>query len=247
MNLLDLKQGFAEWLQERIGRCTGSRVKDALAVRKDKQPAAPRTNYLIAVVTERLKGDAVEHFVTQAMEWGIATEKYARAAYEIRTGNEVDRVGISAHATIDDFMASPDGFVGDDGVVEFKCPNSTTHVAWMIADAIPEEHRYQLLAELSCSGRQWVDFVSFDPRLPPRMEMFIKRLERTYEVEVEISDMEEGVNLFLSDVQLCIAKLYEMNPDLGVTAERMVTLPYDVTGGIDLSRLADELAGQILQ
>lgn len=207
MNLLKLQQGSPEWLKERLGKCTGSRIKDALSTLKNGQPSQKRKDYMTDLITERLRGCAIEHYVTPAMEWGIATEKYARAAYEVVSGNEVDRVGIAAHPTIKDYQTSPDGFVGEDGCVEFKCPQTTTHLEWMMADVIPAEHEYQLLSHLSCSGRMWVDFFSFDPRLPPKHQWFMKRMERNAELEEKIAAMESGVVQFLSEVDAMIAKL----------------------------------------
>lgn len=209
MNLLDLQQGSPAWLSFRLGHCTGSRVKDALSFLADKKtPSAKRKNYMTDLVTERLTGCAIEHYVTPAMEWGISTEAYARAAYSVVSGNEVDKVGIAAHPTIQGFLSSPDGFVNGDGIVEFKCPQTTTHIEWMFDGVIPKEHEYQLLAHLSCSGRQWVDFMSFDPRLPPKHRYFLRRMERS-EVFERITEMEDKIVQFLSEVDAMVAKLEE--------------------------------------
>lgn len=205
MNLLEIQQGSPEWLKARLNNCTGSRVKDALSFLRDgKTPSQKRKDYLTDLVTERLTGFAAEHYVTPAMQWGIDTEPYARAAYSVVSGNEVDRVGIAVHPSIKGFMSSPDGLVGDCGITEFKCPNTTTHIEWMLADVIPPEHEYQLLAHLSCTGRKWVDFFSFDPRLPPKHQYFLKRMERD---EERISTMEAGVVQFLGELNEMVAKL----------------------------------------
>lgn len=205
MNLLGIQQGSIPWLQARLGCCTGSRVKDALSLLADKKtPSAKRKNYMTDLITERLTGLATEHYITPSMEHGIETEPYARAAYSVVSGNEVDRVGIAVHPSIKGFMSSPDGLVGACGVTEFKCPNTTTHIEWMLADVIPPEHEYQLLAHLSCTGRKWVDFLSFDPRLPPKHQYFLKRMERD---EERISTMEAGIIKFLGELDEMIAKL----------------------------------------
>ena len=207
MNLLTLEQGSVPWLQARIGKCTGSRVKDALSFLKDgKTSSAKRKNYITDLVTERLTGLAVDHYITPAMEWGIENEPYARAAYSVVSGNEVDLVGICAHPTIPNFQSSPDGLVGEDGVVEFKCPQTTTHIEWMFDGIIPEEHEYQLLSHLACSGRQWVDFMSFDPRLPPKHQYFLRRMNRV-DVAERITKMETDIVQFLSEVDEMIVKL----------------------------------------
>lgn len=204
MKMIDLKQGSAEWLQARVGKCTGSRVADALSFLKKGAPSQKRKDYLTEVVTERLTGFAVDHYVSPAMDWGTDNEKYARAAYEVVSGNDVDIVGIAEHPTIADFSSSPDGYVGEDGIVELKCPNTTTHIGYLLANEVPEAYLFQCWAEMACSGRKWVDFVSFDPRLPPKNQIFIKRLERNKEM---ITMVEQGVVLFLSEVEAMVAQL----------------------------------------
>jgi predicted phage-related endonuclease len=207
MNLLELKQGTPEWLKARIGNVTGSRVRDVLSVLKSgKGSTQKRKDYMVDLLTERLTGRAIEHYVTPAMEWGITTEPHARAAYEAITGNDVDLVGIYAHPTIECFTDSPDGIVGEDGVVEFKCPTTSTHIDWIIEDVLPAEYEPQLLSHLACSGRAWVDFMSFDPRLPPRDQYFLKRLERK-DCTDKIAAMEAGVIQFLAELQEMMGKL----------------------------------------
>lgn len=211
MNPIDLKQGSAAWLLERTGKCTGSRVKDALSFLKNGEPAAARRRYAVDIICERFTGQSSAHFVTEAMAWGQEMEKLARAAYEDRTGQEVDLVGIAVHPAIKNFAASPDGFIGKDGVVEFKCPMTATHVAWMLDGVVPEEHALQLYAEMACSGRKYADFVSFDPRLPPRYQLFIKRLEWAYE---PIDQLEYGVSRFLREVDDLMDRMKDLNPPL---------------------------------
>ena len=210
-NPITLQQGSAAWLEYRLGNVTGSRVADALSVltRKSKtgekgESSAARRKYLIELVCERLTGRATDHYVSPAMDWGTENEKYARAAYEVVTGNEVDLVGIAVHPTIPHFMASPDGFIGEDGIFEAKCPNTETHIQYLMDDVVPPEYVPQLLAEMACSGRKWADFMSFDPRLPVKLQVFIKRLERDDE---QIAEMEAGVIQFLAEVDALTEKL----------------------------------------
>lgn len=202
--ILKIDQQSPEWLDARLGKCTGSRVKDATSFLKNGKSSAARDRYMIDVVCERLTRRSIEHYVTPAMEWGIETERWARAAYEVVTDNEVDLVGIALHPTIENFAASPDGFVGNDGITEFKCPITANHVAWMLSDEIPEDYLPQLLAELSCSGRSWVDFVSFDPRLPRPYQMFIKRLHRD---DAQVSEMNGKVIDFLKEADDLVVTL----------------------------------------
>lgn len=211
MNTLMLQQGSAEWLYARLGRCTGSRVKDALQVLKNGDTGAARRRYLVDVVGERLTGLSAGHFLSDAMAWGSEQEQYARAAYEVQTGQMVDLVGMAIHPKIEKFSASPDGYIGPDGILEIKCPMTATHLQWMDAGKVPTEHEWQCFAEMACCQRTWVDFVSFDPRLSSRYQMFIKRLHWD---DVRIAEMEVGVLQFLADVDAMIARLDALNPEL---------------------------------
>jgi putative phage-type endonuclease len=178
MNPEEMSQQSVEWLKFRIGRITASRVVDVMNFRKDGKPGADRKNYLAELVAERLTGRAAEHYVTPYMERGTEEEPFARAAYEVATGEDVEQVGAIVHPDLPFFSASPDGLVGDDGMVEFKAPTTANHLAWLMADEVPEEHKWQMYAGMSCSGRQWCDFVSFDSRLPHGLRVFTKRLMR---------------------------------------------------------------------
>lgn len=240
MSLIKVQQNTPEWLNLRLGKCTGSRVKDALQLLRNGEPGAKRKNYLIELVTQRMTGFAVDHYVSDAMIWGSEQEKYARAAYEVVTGNDVDLVGMYVHPNIADFSSSPDGIIGADGLVEIKCPQSTTHVEWMFDGVVPEEHKLQLYAEMACSERQWVDFVSFDPRLLPRHRVLIKRLERD---DVVIAAMEKGIKEFLFDVESAIKELNRLNPPIDYDLPTVSGLPRDDSGAVDLSQLADQLSG----
>jgi predicted phage-related endonuclease len=206
MPVLEVQQQSIEWLRLRVGKCTGSRVKDALSFLKNGQPSQKRKDYMVDIVTERLTGIATDHYITEAMQFGSDNEVYARAAYSVISGNEVDSVGICVHPTIKDFQSSPDGLVNGNGVVEFKVPNTATHIEWKLDGIIPKEHEYQMMAHLACSGREYCDFLSFDPRLPPKHQYFLKRMER-FHVEDLIVEMEAGVIQFLSEVDEMIAKM----------------------------------------
>jgi predicted phage-related endonuclease len=204
--IVEVDQQSVEWLKMRIGKCTGSRVRDALSFLKNGQPSQRRKDYMVDLVTERLTGLATDHYMTPAMQFGSDNEVYARAAYSVISGNEVDSVGICTHPTIDNFQSSPDGLINDNGVVEFKVPNTATHIEWKLDGIIPKEHEYQMMAHLACSGREYCDFLSFDPRLPPKHQYFLKRMER-FQVEDLIAEMEAGVIQFLSEVDEMIAKM----------------------------------------
>lgn len=137
-----------------------------------------RRKYRIQVVTERLTGIPVASFQNAAMLWGTQTEPFAREAHEAETGDLVQRVGFIKHPTIAWVGASPDGFIGDDGLIEIKCPESTTHLEWMDAARVPPEHIPQIQFQLWVTGRQWCDFVSYDPRFPEDLRLFTVRVKR---------------------------------------------------------------------
>ncbi len=200
--IVDVIQGSAEWVKLRIGMVTASRVADVMAKIKTGEAAA-RRNYRTEIVCETLTGRAADHFVTPAMTWGIETEPLARAAYEVMFDMVVDDIGFALHDDIKRFGASPDGLIGD-GLVEFKCPMTSTHIGYLLENKVPEEYVPQMLAEMACTGRQWCDFVSYDPRLPKRLRMFASRLQRD---EEQIGKMEAEVEKFLEEVDLTIARL----------------------------------------
>lgn len=199
-----LEQRTPEWLQMRIGLVTGSRVADVMAKLARKEGEAQcRKNYKAELVSEILTGRAAEHFVSPAMQWGIDNEVFARNAYEVEIA-EVEQVGFALHPTISRFGASPDGLVGTDGIVEIKCPNTATHLEYIIAGEVPSEYHWQMLAEMACAERKWCDFVSYDPRLPKKLQVFVRRFERD---DTRIAAMEAEVSRFLGELDELVAKV----------------------------------------
>jgi putative phage-type endonuclease len=170
-------QGSDEWLQARAGRVTASRVADLMAKTKSGASAS-RVNYMAQLISERLTGQPSEGFSSAAMRHGTETEPEARAAYEMLTGADVVEVGFIPHPTIDGFGASPDGLVGDDGLIEIKCPNTATHIETLLAEKVPSKYNTQMQVQMLCTDRQWCDFISYDPRLPGDMRIWIKRVYR---------------------------------------------------------------------
>lgn len=199
----DIVQGSPEWFAARAGKVTASRVADVLAKVKTGESAS-RKNLRTELVIERLTGSKTEGFSNAAMEWGVETEPMARAAYEVATGNLVDQIAFVDHPTIKNFGCSPDGLVGELGLVEIKCPNSATHLEYLETDKPPKKYLTQMQAQMACTNREWCDFVSFDPRLPDGLQLLIVRVNRDDKfialMEVEIID-------FLEEVNLTVAKL----------------------------------------
>jgi putative phage-type endonuclease len=204
MKILSDKQGSASWLQARIGRITASRVVDVMNFRKDGKPGADRVRYFGEVLCERLTGIATEHYVSPYMEHGTEMEPLARASYEVATGNDVEQIGIAIHPTMDYFSCSPDGLVNADGIVEFKAPAMITHLNWLLAGEVPEEHKAQIYSGMVCCEREWGDFCSYDDRFPDPLKRFIKRLD--YD-KAKIAEIESAVRQFHEEVEAMIDKL----------------------------------------
>jgi putative phage-type endonuclease len=198
-----LIQGSPEWFAARLGKVTASRVVDVVARTKTGYSTS-RANYAAELLCERLTKRPTESFCSSAMQWGKDTEHLARAAYAMTKGVDVYEVGFIDHPEIAMSGASPDGLVLDDGLVEIKCPNTATHLDTLEAETVPGKHLIQIQWQLACTGRQWCDYVSFDPRLPPDLCLFIKRVPRD---PSHILELEGEVTAFLNDLGERIAAL----------------------------------------
>ena len=196
-------QGSDEWLAARVGRVTASRVADLMARTKTGWGAS-RANYLAELVAERLTGTPAARFTNDAMRWGTDTEPMARETYAFAHDVEIEETGLVMHPTIADFGASPDGLIGADGLIEIKCPQTATHIDTLLSGSVPEKYRTQMQAQMACTGRQWVDFVSFDPRMPAEMQMWVHRVERD---DKAIADMEAAVAEFLAELEAKVGAL----------------------------------------
>lgn len=197
------EQGTAEWLQERAGKVTASRIGDLMAKTKAGYSAS-RANYMAELVAERLTGIPKQGFTNDAMRWGTETEPQARAMYELETGHTVIETGMVPHPTIEGSGASPDGLVGDTGLVEIKCPNTATHIETLRGAGIDRKYLLQMHWQMICCERDWCDFVSFDPRLPLEMQIHIRRVERDAELVEEIT---AEVTQFLTELNNTVADL----------------------------------------
>ena len=191
-----IEQGTEAWLQLRLGKVTASRVADIMAKTKTGASAS-RQNYLIELALQRVTGNIEPSYTNDAMAWGTATEPQARVAYEVKTGNFVDQIAFVEHDIIEWFGCSPDGLVGNDGLIEIKCPNSATHWATIKDGKPPNKYVIQMQTQMACTNRQWCDFVSFDPRMPERSQLFICRVERD---QTMIDEIETEVMKFLIEV-----------------------------------------------
>ena len=199
----DIIQSTPEWFAIRCGRVTASRVADVVAKTKTGWGAS-RANYMAELIAERLTGEPAEKFSNAAMQWGTEKEPEARAAYEFRTNAEVVQVGFVEHPSIPMTGASPDGLVDVPGLLEIKCPSTATHLDTLLSQTVPGKYITQVQWQMACTGREWCDFVSYDPRLPESMRVFIKRVPRDAEL---IASLEKEVSDFLSELDAKLAQL----------------------------------------
>lgn len=201
-----IEQRSDEWFAARIGKVTASRVADVIAKTKTGFSAS-RDNYMAQLVCERLTGQKADGFTNSEMQWGTETEPLARAAYESLKDVLVDQVGFVPHPSIIMAGASPDGLVGDDGLLEIKCPNTATHIETLLNQTVPGKYNTQMQFQMACTGREWCDFVSFDNRLPEELQLFVKRILRD---NMYIRLMEDEIVKFLNELDIKIAQLMEI-------------------------------------
>ena len=199
----NIEQRTEEWFAARLGKVTASKVADVIAKTKTGYSAS-RENYMAQLICERMTGQKAESFTNAAMEWGTATEPLARAAYEAFKDVLVDEVGIIEHPFLPMCAASPDGLVSIDGMLEIKCPNTATHFDTLLTGKMPNKYMPQVQWQMACANRLWVDFVSFDPRAPEGLQLFVTRIERD---DKYILELEAEVNKFLGELDERIEKL----------------------------------------
>jgi hypothetical protein len=196
----------AAFLASRCGKLTASRMYQVLDMTARGAEGAKRRALKVELLAERLTGDAVAHFVNSHMLWGIEQEPAAKSAYELATGQFISACGFVDHPEIENFGATPDGLIPD-GVIEFKCPATTTHVGWLLAGGVPDQHRPQILAQLACTGREHAVFVSYDPRVrDPRKQLHIASWTPE---KAEIEEIEEHARKFLAEVEAMFEQLTE--------------------------------------
>lgn len=199
----EIAQRTDEWFAARLGKATASRISDVVAKTKTGYGAS-RATYMGELIAERLTGKKAEGFESAAIRWGVETEPQARAAYEFFRDATVIEVGFIDHPRIAMSGASPDGLIGDDGLVEIKCPLTKTHIDTLLSQSVPKDYLLQMHWQMACTGRAWCDYVSFDPRMPARLQLFVKRIAR---VDSVIEDLEREVEDFLREVSEKVMRL----------------------------------------
>ena len=200
----DMEQRTDDWFAARLGKVTASSLYKVLAKTKTGY-GADRGNYMTQLVLERVTQSKADSYTNAAMQWGIDQEPFASAAYEAAKGVLVEEVGFVQHPTIAMAGASPDGLVGDDGMVEIKCPDSKTALECWLSDS-PVEGKYfaQMQWQMRCADRAWCDYVVFDPRMPAKAQLFVTRVQRDDEW---LATTEAEVVKFLAEVDAKVAAL----------------------------------------
>lgn len=207
------EQGSDAWRDERAGHVTASQIHAVTAKPRSKgqAEATTRANYKAQLICEILSGRATEdEFETWDMKRGKALEPQARIEYELRSKDAIRTAGFVKHPRIVRAGASPDALVGDKGMAQFKCPKSATHLAYLMGGVVPTEYRAQMYFEMAVTGREWSDFVSYDPNLTGH-ELFVKRLMRD---EGEIAQIEHEVEKFLSELDAMLNILSKVDESL---------------------------------
>jgi putative phage-type endonuclease len=201
-----MEQRSEEWFAARCGKVTASRVADIMA-RTKTGPSASRENYLAQLVCERMTGKPAESYSNAAMAWGTEQEPFARAAYESAKDVLVEEVGFVSHPSFSEAGASPDGLVGEFGLVEIKCPNTATHIQTLLEQKVPEKYNTQMQWQMACTQRHWCDYVSFDPRMAEGLQLFIKRVEFD---PVYVGKLDKEIINFLLDLEDKITQLNKL-------------------------------------
>lgn len=202
-----MEQRSKEWFDARLGRVTASMISDVMAKTKSGYSAS-RENYMSEKICEILTGRHIESYTSKEMQWGTDTEPLAIEEYENRTFSIVEKAGFIVHPEIEKSGASPDGLIGENGLIEVKCPNTSTHINFLLDKKIPSKYQLQMQFQLTCTHRDWCDFVSFDPRLPDDMKILIIRVFRD---EKKIQEIEFEVKKFLDEMHKKIENLKKIS------------------------------------
>lgn len=196
-----------DWMLARAGKFTASRASDLMA-RTRTGPSASRGALLTLLAVERLTGQCVPTYSNGAMQRGIELEGEARDAYAFAKLAAVDEAGFIPCPALPNTGCSPDGLLGDDGLLEIKCPaNMAKHLDALRTGDHAKEYRWQLQHQLMVTGRQWVDAVSYDPRFPERLQLAVVRVERD---ESAIKDLREAIVAADAEVEAIVSEMNQM-------------------------------------
>jgi putative phage-type endonuclease len=191
-----------EWFAKRLGKITGSAFGEVMNLTAKGEPGAGRKNLIVKLAIERLTGKTIDGYQNAAMRRGIELEPFARAAYEAQTGFWVDEIDFIQHPKHEFIGVSPDGLVGNDGLVEFKCPDSQhKHFGALQTNAHVREYWFQLQGQLWVAEREWNDAVSYDPRFPEALQTAICRVHRD---EKAINELEAQCLIVEAEIQASV-------------------------------------------
>lgn len=183
--IYDIEQGTQEWLDLRAGNITGSKFSDILAGGN----GLVRDKYLTQLAIERLTGKPiVMDYKSMAMIKGSEDEALAREHYAFTVDEEINQAAFIYHSTILNAGCSPDALVGNDGLLEVKCPNLVTHTNYLLDKKIPNNYLKQMHWQLACTGRYWVDWVSYCKEMPPHLRFLCIRVERDESIVKKYND-----------------------------------------------------------
>lgn len=198
----NIEQGTDEWLELRLGKVTASRLADVMSKGRGSAPSKTRQSYMLQLAAEIMTGQPQDTFINQYMDWGNECEPQARAMYEFENFVDVEQVAFVIASPW--FGVSPDGLVGDNGLLEIKCPKTTTQIERFLKGEFPTTYKAQVQGQLLATEREWCDFVSFDPRINGDAQYFCVRVERD---EKYIKELQAGINLFTEELQEMLNKL----------------------------------------
>ncbi|MDM9991540.1 lambda exonuclease family protein, partial [Bartonella henselae] len=196
-----MEQRTAEWFQARLGKVTASNIYNVLSKTAKGTPTSKYEEYKIKLMTERLTEEISQSYLTPAMQWGIEHEEDALKEYAIIYDTEVIKCGFIQHPTIEMAGASPDGLIGEEGLVEVKCPHSTKHLRFYMDGTIKPEYKAQMQFQMACTGRQWCDFVSYDPHFVGRSLRLRMKIKRIHRDEKQIEQINQAVEIFLEEIE----------------------------------------------
>lgn len=201
--MIEIQQGTPEWHEQRLGKVTASQLVNVMM----KPSTSGYQNYASQLICERLTNTPTETFKSAAMEHGNETEPQARAMYELNNNVDVIEVGFINHPTIENTGASPDGLVGDDGLLEIKCPQNSKHIKNLLGGKIDRSYTLQMQWQMRCTERKWTDFLSFNPKFPEPIKC--KQTRVYYDSEFVENELEPAVISFLEFVDKSHKKLME--------------------------------------
>ncbi|AQX26415.1 lambda exonuclease family protein [Bartonella sp. Raccoon60] len=210
-----MKQRTAEWFQARLGKVTSSNIYNVLSRTTKNLPTSKYEDYKIKLMTERLVNEisqsyttaAMQSYTTAAMQWGIEHEENALKEYAFIYDTEVTQCGFIQHPTLPMAGASPDGLIGEDGLVEIKCPQSVNHLRFWMTETIKPEYLAQMHFQMACTGRQWCDFVSYDPRFSGQSAHLRLKVQRIHHNDEQIEFINQAVETFLEEIEQDIKQI----------------------------------------